>query len=111
MNDVHLEAANSKHPKCYICSKHFNPHLVPKRYIHHCFECGLLEEEKRITKADLSSLKVYVSGCRIKIGYSTTLRFLRLGSKVIGSTRFPKLAMMNFQKEPDYEKWKDKISF
>lgn len=110
INAVHLKISNSKHPKCYICNQHFNPYLVPKRYIHHCFKCGLLEYEKRITKVDLNSIKVYVSGCRIKIGYSTTLRFLRLGANVIGSTRFPKLALMNFQKEEDYDQWKDRLT-
>jgi len=109
LNEIHLELSNSKHPKCYICCQHFNPYLSPTRYVHHCLECGLIENGKRVEKADLSSLKVYISGCRIKIGYSTTLRFLRLGSKVIGSTRFPKLAWLNFQKEPDYEEWKDRL--
>lgn len=104
-----IDLSKSKYPTCYMCYKHFNPYLSPTRYVYHCLECGLIENSKRIDKVDLSSLKVYVSGCRIKIGYSTTLRFLRLGSNVIGSTRFPKLAWLNFQKEADYENWKDRL--
>jgi NAD(P)-dependent dehydrogenase (short-subunit alcohol dehydrogenase family) len=110
LNEIHLELSQSKHPKCYICNVHYNPYLVPKRYQHHCMECGILEYKKRVEKVDLSSLKVYVSGCRIKIGYSTVLRFLRLGAKVIGSTRFPRLAWLNFQKEPDFMEWKDRLT-
>jgi NAD(P)-dependent dehydrogenase (short-subunit alcohol dehydrogenase family) len=110
MNEIHFEVSHSKHPKCYICCQHFNPYLVLKRYQHHCADCGILEYTKLIEKVDLSNLKVYVSGCRIKIGYSTVLRFLRLGAKVIGSTRFPKLAWLNFQKESDFMIWKDKLT-
>lgn len=109
LNDITLNVSGSKHPKCYICNKYFNRYLVPERYNHHCMECGILEHTKLVENVDLSSLKVYVSGCRIKIGYSTVLRFLRLGSKVIGSTRFPKLAWMNFQKESDFMMWKDRL--
>lgn len=97
------------HFRCYICNKSYNPYFTLKSYPRHCLGCAIIEKEKQSNVVDLSSYRVYVSGCRIKIGYATTLRLLRLGAKVIGSTRFPNLAWNNYRNEPDFEKWKDNL--
>lgn len=90
---------------CYICKKAFSPLDSDPRYPSHCIRCGSLERSKLEQKANLTSWTVYISGGRIKIGFATALRLLRLGAKVIVSTRYPSLALVNYQDEKDYSKW------
>ncbi len=46
-----------------------------------------------------------VTGTRIKIGYQTTLKLLRAGAHVLGTTRFPNDAARRFAAEPDFAVW------
>jgi NAD(P)-dependent dehydrogenase (short-subunit alcohol dehydrogenase family) len=74
-----------------------------------CVDCGKFNWKKRNLEVDLSGKTAIVTGCRIKIGYEITLKLLRCGCRVIGTTRFTHDALKRFSEEPDYEDWKDQL--
>lgn len=96
--------------KCYMCKKYYDKTFVVDTYIDMCLECGRFNYEKREMVADLTNVRALVTGIRVKIGYATALKLLRCGAKVIGTTRYPGTALMNFRSEHDYEKYKDNLT-
>lgn len=50
-----------------------------------------------------------ITGCRHTVGLTTTLRALRQGAFVLGTTRFPNLALATYKLEPDYQVWADRV--
>lgn len=50
-----------------------------------------------------------VTGCRHTVGYAVTLRLLRCGARVLGTSRFPGAALLNFSREPDFESWRGRL--
>ncbi|GAB2647835.1 SDR family oxidoreductase [Emticicia sediminis] len=92
---------------CYCCSSkykqlHFFYHKL-------CPDCASLNYTFRQIEPDFNNYQVIITGGRVKIGFSTALKFLRAGAKVLVSTRFPALALEQFSKESDFEQWKDKL--
>jgi NAD(P)-dependent dehydrogenase (short-subunit alcohol dehydrogenase family) len=45
----------------------------------------------------------------VKIGYQAAIKLLRAGAQVIALTRFPKDAVARYAKEPDFERWGDRL--
>jgi len=45
----------------------------------------------------------------VKIGHACALRLLRSGAYVTVTTRFPRNALEQFRKEPDFAEWKEKL--
>ena len=74
-----------------------------------CWDCGLRAWQIRHKQADLSQVRMCVTGCRHTVGWTTTLRALRQGAFVLGTTRFPNLALAAYKLEPDYHKWQDQL--
>jgi NAD(P)-dependent dehydrogenase (short-subunit alcohol dehydrogenase family) len=60
-------------------------------------------------KLDLTGKIALVTGGRINLGYSTTLRLLRCGAKVIVSSRYPADAAIRYSKEPDFVQWEKSL--
>jgi NAD(P)-dependent dehydrogenase (short-subunit alcohol dehydrogenase family) len=60
-------------------------------------------------KLDFTGRIAIVTGGRVKIGYYIATKLLSYGAKVLITSRFPKDALFKFQKEPDYEKWKNNL--
>ncbi len=88
---------------CLICRR---------RNIDHygiCPDCAELNRKMRGTYVDLSGRSAVVTGGRIKIGYAVCLRLLRQGASVIAVTRYPKTALENYMREPDYEEFKSRL--
>ena len=75
-----------------------------------CPECRRFSDSKRAETIDLSGSTAVVTGGRIKIGYAVCLRLLRQGAKVIAVTRYPKTAMEQYMKEPDYNEFSSRLS-
>lgn len=98
------------HRPCYCCRKIYHKQYYFEPYPSMCFDCGIMNYEQRNEMGDLSDYTMYVSGCRIKIGYCICLKALRCGATVIGSTRWPRAAWYNYQQESDYEEWKDRLT-
>jgi len=96
--------------KCYMCRvkcKLSAFRILGQRL---CHTCDNLNLQKRLQTADLTRRNAIVTGCRIKIGFEITLKLLRANCcLVIGTTRFVKDALERFQKETDYDMWKDKL--
>lgn len=90
---------------CYICKK-----IVEYNTTKMCTKCDKFNRDKRELKSDLSGKIAIVTGARIKIGYETTLKLLRNGCIVIGTTRFPEDAFKRYQNEDDYNEWSSNLS-
>ncbi len=92
---------------CYVCKEEFNT-------LHHfydtmCKDCGDFNYAKRFQDADLTDQVALVTGSRLKIGYHITLLMLRAGATVIATTRFPADSAIRFAKEPDFNKWSNRL--
>jgi len=93
--------------KCYICKKVI-------KSLHHfydqmCFSCGDFNFIKRSQTADLKGKIALVTGGRVKIGFETGLILLKSGALVIVTTRFPNDCLKRYQKEKDYDEWKENL--
>lgn len=75
-----------------------------------CPQCSELNKKMRALTCDLTGLNAVVTGGRIKIGYAACLRLLRQGASVIAVTRYPKSALEQYMKEPDYAAFADRLT-
>ena len=96
-----------RHPRrymlCYGCGKKFkSPHPV---YPFSCSKCGNLFLKNRYLTANLINQVSVVIGCRTKLGHQVTLKLLRAGSIVIGTTRYPKETIELFKGYEDSSNW------
>lgn len=107
-NDLENFSELNQAKTCYCCSSkykqlHFFYHKL-------CPDCAKLNYAFRQIEPDFSNYQVIITGGRVKIGFSTALKFLRAGAKVLVSTRFPALALEQFSKESDFEQWKERLT-
>jgi NAD(P)-dependent dehydrogenase (short-subunit alcohol dehydrogenase family) len=54
---------------------------------------------------DLRGKTALVTGGRVNLGFSTALRLLRCGAKVIVSSRYPHDTLVRYQTQPDSDSW------
>jgi NAD(P)-dependent dehydrogenase (short-subunit alcohol dehydrogenase family) len=94
---------------CYQCKK-IHSDVAIDRYKDMCLECGIINYTNRIKTADLTGFTAFITGIRVKIGFATSVKILRNGGNVIGTSRFPNLAIYNYSTEKDYDLWKDRIT-
>lgn len=74
-----------------------------------CPECTALNEKMRDLTCNLTGKNAVVTGGRIKIGYAVCLKLLRMGANVIAVTRYPRNALENYAKEPDFEEFRNRL--
>ncbi len=74
-----------------------------------CPACQAMNDKMRQITCDLSGKFAVVTGGRIKIGYATALRLLRMGASVIIVTRYPKCALDAYQHESDFKDFKNRL--
>ena len=89
-----LSKVLNKPQRCYICKNHYS--LVDDFYHLLCPECSTINHFWRERPVDFSGMIVLITGARIKIGYEVSLRLLRSGARVIGTSRFPKDAGLRY---------------
>ena len=92
---------------CYVCKTPYaelHPH-----YDSMCPPCAAFNWAKRRQTADLAGRVALVTGARVKIGFEATLMLLRAGARVIATTRFSVDAAERFGREPDFEKWRERL--
>lgn len=75
-----------------------------------CPECREFSDSKSSETVDLSGMTAVITGGRIKIGYAVCLRLLRQGARVIAVTRYPKSALEQYMKEPDFRDFSGRLS-
>lgn len=92
---------------CYVCNTRY--YAIHHFYPRMCPQCGDFNYSKRQQKCDLSGKIALVTGGRIKIGYEICIILLRNGCRVIITTRFPQDCLSRYQKEPDFESFKDRL--
>lgn len=106
--DEHKPTSKLHSPlRCYIC----NSYYTELHFFYHrlCPDCAAENYNKRKVQVNLSGYKAIVTGARVKVGYATTLKLLRIGASVIATSRFPALALESYKTEPDFETWKDQL--
>lgn len=97
------------HPqRCYCCGSNY----TTLHFFYHklCPDCAKFNYAQRQIEPNFKDYQVIITGGRVKIGYSTALKFLRAGANVLVSTRFPALALEQFNKEADFTNWKDNLT-
>jgi NAD(P)-dependent dehydrogenase (short-subunit alcohol dehydrogenase family) len=93
---------------CFQCRKKVRK--VHGIYIKCCLNCGNNNYHHLMQMdVDLKDIVAFITGGRTKIGYQTALRLLRVGAKVIITTRFPERAKEVYNKEFDANKWTDNL--
>lgn len=93
---------------CYICKARFSE--VHHFYSHLCPQCAALNFSKRHSAADMTGRVCLVTGARVKIGFATCLKLLRMGARVIATTRFPADAARRYRAESDSAEWSDRLA-
>lgn len=94
---------------CYGCNKRTN--RTHKNYVYSCLKCGKIFEKYRFLSRDLTDQIALVTGCRAKLGHCITIKLLRAGAVVIGTTRHVKSAIRLYSTYDDFDKWKNRIFF
>lgn len=94
---------------CYNCKKFTNVDVCYSDYVHMCLECAQYYNEKKTKTADLKGTVAFITGIRKKIGLNIALKLLRCGANVIGTSRYYNATLYNYQIQPDYDDWKDKL--
>jgi NAD(P)-dependent dehydrogenase (short-subunit alcohol dehydrogenase family) len=89
--------------KCYGCGSTIT-RLHPI-YIFCCRSCGSKFHDNRHFSIPLTGQVSVVVGCRTDIGHFVTLKLLRAGAVVIGTTRYPERARALFEGYPDSKDW------
>lgn len=97
-----------KPKNCYGCNTSFS--LVHSFYHRLCPPCAELNYNWRFKQVDLTGRKVIITGGRVKIGYATALKCLKMGAEVIVTSRFPASALHQYAQEEDYNTWKDRLT-
>ncbi len=92
---------------CYICKQTCSQnHSFYKAM---CINCGLVNQSKRVQTCNLAGKYAIVTGGRIKIGFEVALKLLRAESTVIITTRFAVDAQERFERQTDYNVWKQRL--
>ena len=92
---------------CYCCNQSYK--LAHSFYTRLCPECAEENYEKRFQNIDLKGRNVILTGGRVKVGFATALRLLRNNANVVLTTRFPALALEQFEQETDFKEWKGNL--
>ena len=94
---------------CYICKDKLGLNNIHQFYGNLCKKCGEYNYSFRTMKLDFTGRIAIVTGGRVKIGYYIATKLLSYGAKVLITSRFPKDTLFKYQKNPEYEKWKDNL--
>ncbi|KAJ5383192.1 hypothetical protein N7517_001103 [Penicillium concentricum] len=99
--------------RCYICRYLFQPADAHELYPSLCRQCGMFNtgcsQLSLPEKLNLTGKTALVTGGRINLGYSTALRLLRCGAKVIISSRYPADAAARYADEGDFSQWSPRL--
>ena len=94
---------------CYICKTRFTKDNTHQFYSNLCKKCGDYNYSFRTMKLDFKGRIAIVTGGRVKIGYYIATKLLSYGCKVLITSRFPKDTLLKYEKDPNYNEWKDNL--
>lgn len=92
---------------CYCCNKSYD--FAHSFYSRLCEDCSEENYQKRFQNVCLKDRNIILTGGRVKVGYATALRLLQNQANLVITTRFPAIALEQFQKEPDFKDWQDRL--
>jgi NAD(P)-dependent dehydrogenase (short-subunit alcohol dehydrogenase family) len=92
---------------CYVCKAAYR--RLHAFYDQLCPACGDLNLRKRTQTAPLDGRVALLTGGRVKIGYQAGILLLRAGARLVVTTRFPRDAAERYAREPDFERWGDRL--
>ncbi|CAG8270249.1 unnamed protein product [Penicillium salamii] len=99
--------------RCYICRYSFTAADAHELYPSLCRQCGMFNvgcsELSLPNKLNLNGKFALITGGRINLGFSTALRLLRCGARVVVSSRYPADAAARYANEHDYAEWNTKL--
>lgn len=106
-DDENASVQYCRQQACYICKARFGErhHF----YSHLCPLCADLNFMKRHQQHDLHGRVCLVTGARVKIGFETALKLLRMGARVIATTRFPQDAAQRYRAQADADDWLERL--
>ena len=107
--NLNTKLTDSNIQRCYVCKKCFNADIYVESYETLCITCSHENYINKNLKANLAGMSFLITGGRVKLGFSSALKLLRMSAKVVITTRYPHFAMRNYQSELDYENWKDNL--
>ncbi|VXB85115.1 Oxidoreductase [Flavobacterium sp. 9AF] len=93
--------------KCYCCNVSYK--MAHEYYNRLCPICATENYENRFQNINLENRNVILTGGRVKVGFATALKLLRSKANVVITSRFPALALKQFEAENDYEEWKNQL--
>lgn len=102
------EAPLQKLRFCYVCKAEYQ--TLHRFYDQLCPSCGDFNFSKRTPVHDLRGRIALITGARVKIGYHAAILLLRNGCRVVVTTRFPRDCAARYAREPDFERWRDRLS-
>ena len=92
---------------CYVCKDAFRElHFF---YDSLCPTCAEFNYAKRFQQVPLEGKVALITGARVKIGFQAALMLLRSGARVIVTTRFPHDAALRYAREPDFERFRERL--
>jgi NAD(P)-dependent dehydrogenase (short-subunit alcohol dehydrogenase family) len=96
---------------CYMCrTKVWTSDELHKSNKCLCKPCGTINLIRRNYKKDITGKIAIITGGRIKIGYETAMHLLNNGCQVIVTTRFVDDCLQRYQKNADYDKFKNLLT-
>ena len=107
-----FQPGRSKRKLCYGClyAMSTSPHPLYPGLCHPCGEFNLAESAISLPGAmNMAGRTAVVTGGRIHLGFSTALRLLRCGARVIVSSRYPLDAAHRYLSQPDAPAWKSRL--
>ncbi|WP_444929441.1 hypothetical protein ACJJIF_16615 [Microbulbifer sp. SSSA002] len=84
-----------KPKKCYIFKEPYQK--IGKIYHSLCPSCADFNSSKRGYSAPMQGYRALITGGRIKIGFATALKLLRIDAEILITTRFTSDAARRFQ--------------
>src|SRR5688572_23094749 len=100
-------AAEPERQHCYVCKQDYT--AIHHFYDQLCPACAEFNFFKRTELADLTGRVALLTGGRVKIGYQAGLKLLRASAHLIVTTRFPRDSAARYAREPDFERWGERL--
>lgn len=108
--EMQLLSSDKYFNKCIRCDKYYDKHSVINNYKNFCLECSCCCMYYEKFSCNLKGKHALVTGARTGLGYNVTLKLLRCGAYVIGTSRFAYITWYKYSRELDFDEWKHRLT-